>query len=113
MSRVKRGSIARKHRKRILKFNKGFVGSHSSLFRTANQQSMRAFRYSYIDRRKRKNEMRKLWIKRLNSAAKINGFQYNQFICQLKKSKVQINRKILAQLSLVDYKAFVFLTKNI
>lgn len=111
MSRVKRGSVAKKYRKKILKFNKGFVGSHSVLYRTAKQQNMRALRYSYIDRKKRKREFRKIWIKRINSASRYQNQHYSLFINKLKKSKILLNRKILAQLCLYDSASFVKLIK--
>ena len=109
MSRVKRGSVVKKYRKKILKFNKGFVGSHSLLYRIAKQQNMRALRYSYIDRKKAKRSFRKLWIKRINSASRLHGKTYNELINKLKISKVVINRKILAQLCLYDFKSFLYL----
>lgn len=113
MSRVKRGSVAKKYRKKILKFNKGFVGSHSILYRTAKQQNMRALRYSYIDRKKRKREFRKIWIKRINAAARLfpKSQRYSLFMSNLKKSKILLNRKILAQICLYDTSLFSYITK--
>jgi large subunit ribosomal protein L20 len=102
MTRVKRGSVARKRRRKILKFNKGFKGSHSTLFRTANQQAMKALRYAYIDRRNRKREFRKLWIRRINASSRSYGLSYSQFIYGLKKSKILLNRKVLAQIGVLD-----------
>lgn len=109
MSRVKRGTVVKKYRKKILKFNKGFVGSHSSLYRIAKQQNMRALQYSYIDRKKMKRNFRKLWIKRINSASRLHSKNYNQLINKLKISRVIINRKILALLCLHDFKSFLYL----
>ena len=106
MSRVKRGNVARKRRKKILKLAKGFRGSHSKLFRIANQQVMKALRNAYRDRRKRKRDFRRLWITRINAAARIHGLSYSKFTHHLKKAEVGLNRKMLAQLAMVDPKAF-------
>ncbi|NJK33897.1 MAG: 50S ribosomal protein L20 [Oscillatoriales cyanobacterium SM2_2_1] len=106
MTRVKRGNVARKHRKKILKLAKGFRGSHSKLFRTANQQVMKALRYAYADRRKRKRDFRRLWITRINAAVRMQGLSYSQFAGKLKKADIQLNRKMLAQLAVLDPAAF-------
>jgi len=106
MSRVKRGNVARKRRKKVLKLAKGFRGSHSKLFRTANQQVMKALRNAYRDRRKRKRDFRRLWITRINAAARMNGLSYSKLTHQLKKADVGLNRKMLAQLAMVDPDAF-------
>ena len=106
MSRVKRGNVARKRRKKILKLAKGFRGSHSKLFRTANQQVMKALRNAYRDRRKRKRDFRRLWITRINAAARMNGLSYSKLTHQLKQADVGLNRKMLAQLAMVDPDAF-------
>jgi large subunit ribosomal protein L20 len=106
MSRVKRGNVARKRRKKILKLAKGFRGSHSKLFRTANQQVMKALRNAYRDRRKRKRDFRRLWITRINAAARMNGVSYSKLTHQLKQAEVGLNRKMLAQLAMVDPQAF-------
>jgi large subunit ribosomal protein L20 len=106
MTRVKRGNVARKRRKKILKLAKGFRGSHGSLFRTANQQVMKALRNAYRDRRKRKRDFRRLWITRINAAARMHGLSYSQLIGNLKKAEVEINRKMLAQLAILDPEGF-------
>lgn len=106
MTRVKRGNVARKRRKKILKLAKGYRGSHSKLFRTANQQVMKALRNAYRDRRKRKRDFRRLWITRINAAARQNGISYSQLIGQMKKANIQINRKMLAQLAVLDPASF-------
>ncbi len=106
MTRVKRGNVARKRRKKILKLAKGFRGSHSKLFRTANQQVMKALRNAYRDRRKKKRDFRRLWITRINAAARQQGMSYSQLINKLKKSDIQLNRKILAQLAVLDPPTF-------
>lgn len=106
MARVKRGNVARKRRKKILKLAKGFRGSHSKLFRTANQQVMKALRYAYRDRRRRKRDFRRLWIARINAAARQQGMSYSRLIGQLKKANVEINRKMLAQMAVLDPDGF-------
>ena len=106
MVRVKRGNVARKRRKKILKFAKGFKGAHSRLFRTANGQVMKALIYSYVGRKRRKQDFKKLWICRVNAAARTEGTNYSKLRNSLKKSSIGLNLKMLAQLSLLDKKTF-------
>lgn len=106
MTRVKRGNVARKRRKKILKLAKGFRGSHSRLFRIANQQVMKALRNAYRDRRKRKRDFRRLWIARINAATRQHGVSYSKFMGQLKRADIQLNRKMLAQLAATDPDSF-------
>ena len=106
MARVKRGNVARKRRKKILKLAKGFRGSHSTLFRTANQQVMKALRYAYRDRKKRKRDFRRLWITRINAAVRLHGMSYSKFMGNLKKTNIEINRKMLAQMAVLDPDGF-------
>lgn len=106
MARVKRGNVARKRRKKILKLAKGFRGAHSKLFRTANQQVMKALRSAYRDRRRRKRDFRRLWIARVNAAARQNGMSYSKFVGSLKKADIQLNRKTLAQMAILDPNSF-------
>ncbi|MEB3216245.1 MAG: 50S ribosomal protein L20 [Nostocales cyanobacterium 94392] len=106
MTRVKRGNVARKRRKKILKLAKGFRGSHSTLFRTANQQVMKALRHAYRDRKKRKRDFRRLWITRINAAIREHGMSYSKFMGYLKKSNIEINRKMLAQMAILDPAGF-------
>ena len=106
MTRVKRGNVARKRRKKILKLAKGFRGSHSKLFRSANQQVMKALRNAYRDRRKRKRDFRRLWIVRINAAARQHGINYSRLVDKLKKTDIQLNRKMLAELAFLDPDAF-------
>ena len=106
MARVKRGNVARKRRKKILKLAKGFRGSHSTLFRTANQQVMKALRNSYRDRKKRKRDFRRLWITRINAAVRQHGMSYSKFMGYLKKADIQLNRKMLAQMAVLDPDGF-------
>ena len=106
MVRVKRGNVARKRRKKILKFAKGFKGAHSRLFRTANGQVMKALIYSYVGRKRRKQDFKKLWICRVNAAARNEGVNYSTLRSSLKKSSISLNLKMLAQLSVLDKKTF-------
>ncbi len=106
MTRVKRGNVARKRRKKILKLAKGFRGSHSTLFRTANQQVMKALRNAYRDRRKKKRDFRGLWIARINAAARRQGMNYSQLTNKLKKANIQLNRKMLSQIAAQDPETF-------
>jgi large subunit ribosomal protein L20 len=113
MVRVKRGNVARKRRKKVLKLAKGFRGSHSRLFRIANQQVMKSLTYSYMGRKQNKRKFRQLWISRINSAARLNKTKYSRFIHDLKVSKIFLNRKMLAQLSVVDPTAFTNLVTSL
>jgi large subunit ribosomal protein L20 len=106
MVRVKRGNVARKRRKKVLKIAKGYVGSHSKLFRAANQQVMKALKYAYRHRRERKREFRRLWITRINAAARTEGLAYSRLIDGLSKARVGLNRKMLAQMAILDPQAF-------
>nr|AYR06462.1 ribosomal protein L20 [Rhodogorgon sp.] len=106
MTRIKRGNVARKRRKKILKLAKGFKGSHSCLFRTAKQQVLKSLRYSYIDRKRKKRDYRRLWIVRINAAIRSHGITYSEFVNLTKKLSIGLNRKILAQLSVLDPHAF-------
>jgi len=106
MTRVKRGNVARKRRNKILRLARGFQGSNGSLFRTANQRVMKALCNSSRDRRRRKRDFRRLWIARINAAARLNGLSYSRLIGGLKKADVRINRKMLAQLALADPSSF-------
>ncbi len=111
--RVKRGNVARKRRKKILKLAKGFRGSHSRLFKIANQQVMKALRNAYRDRRKRKRDFRRLWIARINAGARQNGLSYSKLMGQMKKADVQINRKMLAQLAATDPDTFTKVVSSV
>ncbi|QDZ39929.1 50S ribosomal protein L20 [Euhalothece natronophila Z-M001] len=106
MTRVKRGNVSQKRHKKVLKLAKGFRGGHSKLYRTANQQVMKALRHSYRDRRRRKRDFRRLWISRINAAARQNGMSYSQLTGQLRKADIQLNRKMLANLAMLDPEAF-------
>nr|YP_009629461.1 ribosomal protein L20 [Coelastrella saipanensis]AVV61571.1 ribosomal protein L20 [Coelastrella saipanensis] len=107
MTRVKRGNVSRKRHKKVLNLTKGFRGAASLLFRTANQQNMKALRYSYANRRKKKRNFRRLWIARLNAAIRAYGLNYSEFLFALKNSKIVLNRKVLAQLAICDPDTFL------
>nr|QCI08038.1 ribosomal protein L20 [Plumaria plumosa] len=113
MTRVKRGNVARKRRKKILKLAKGFRGSHSKLFRTAKQQVLKSMRYSFVGRKNKKRYYRRLWIVRINAAVRLYSINYSQFIYFLKKAKIALNRKTLAQLAIIDKLAFDYLINSI
>nr|YP_009690857.1 ribosomal protein L20 [Oleandra articulata]QEG57637.1 ribosomal protein L20 [Oleandra articulata] len=102
MTRVKRGFIARRYRKGILNFASGFRGAHSRLFKAANQQEKRALACAYVDRNNRRIKFRRLWIARINAAARKNGITYSSTIHNLFDNQVFMNRKILAQVATPD-----------
>lgn len=109
MPRVKGGNIARKRRKKVLKLAKGYFGSKSLLYRTANEQVMKSLRYAYRDRKQRKREFRKLWITRINAAARLSGLSYSRFINGLLKAGAEVNRKMLADIAVTDPAGFAAL----
>ena len=100
------GYTTRRRRKAVLKLAKGYVGSKHTIYRTANEAVMRAMQYAYRDRKQKKRDFRKLWIQRINAAAKENGLKYSLFICGLSRAGVEVNRKMLADLAVNDPKAF-------
>jgi len=106
MPRVKHSVVSRKRHKKILKLAKGYRGAKSKLYRVANQQVMKSLMYAYRDRRNRKRDFRKLWIARINAAARMNGISYSRFINGLKRAGVEINRKMLADMAVNDAAAF-------
>jgi len=110
MVRIKRGNIARKRRKKILRIAGGYKGAHSVLFRVANQQVMKALRYSYVNRKQKKRIFRKIWITRINAASRIEGITYSCFINNLNKAKITLNRKMLSQIAILDNSTFVKIT---
>ena len=111
MVRVKRGVNAKKRHKNILKQSKGYFGAKSKLFRTANQAVMKSLNYAYIGRKQRKRDFRKLWITRINAAARINGMSYSKFISGLKKANITINRKMLSEMAINDPAGFAKLVE--
>ncbi len=111
MPRVTNTKVTRQRRKKVLKQAKGYFGSKRTLYRTANEQVMRSMRYQYRDRKQRKRQFRKLWITRINAAAKLNNMKYSQLIHGLKLANIDVNRKILADLAIHDEKAFTQLAE--
>ena len=107
MSRVKRGVVAHRRHKKILKQAKGYYGARSRVFRVAKQAVIKAGQYAYRDRRQRKRQFRALWIARINAAARVNGLSYSRFINGLKKASVEIDRKMLADIAVHEKEAFV------
>jgi large subunit ribosomal protein L20 len=106
MARVKRGVAARKRHKKILELASGFSGTHSRLFRPANEAVMHSLAYQYRDRRKRKGDFRKLWIARINAASRQAGIPYSRFIAGLGRSGVELSRKQISELAVHDPAAF-------
>ncbi len=106
MPRVKGGTVTRKRRKRVLKLAKGYYGAKRLLFKVAKQQVIKSGQYAYRDRRNKKREFRKLWIARINAAARINGLSYSKLMFGLKTAGIEVNRKMLADLAVHDAGAF-------
>lgn len=106
MPRVKSSVVSRAKHKKVLKLAKGYRGAKSKLFRIANQQVMKSLVYAYRDRKNRKRDFRKLWIARINAAARMNGLTYSRMMNGLKRAGVDINRKILADMAVNDAQAF-------
>ena len=112
MARVKGAMNTRKRHKKILKLAKGYRGAKSKLFRTANQAVMKSLVYSYIGRKQKKRDFRKLWIARINAAARMNGLSYSKFMYGLKTAGVDLNRKVLADIALNDPATFAALAQT-
>ena len=110
MTRIKRGSLKRKKHNKILKEARGYYGAKSRSYRSAKQQLLKSMSYAYRDRKNNKRNFRRLWIIRINAAARINGLSYNELINGLKKASVEINRKILSEIAVNDPNAFKALT---
>jgi large subunit ribosomal protein L20 len=106
MARVKRGVVARRRHKKILKQAKGYYGARSRVFRVAKQAVIKAHQYAYRDRRNRKRSFRALWISRINAGARAKGLSYSRLIAGLKKAEVEIDRKVLADLAMNEQQAF-------
>ena len=111
MARIKRAVNAHKKRRKVLKLAKGYWGSKSKQYRTASEQVRRSLRYAYEGRKMRKRDFRRLWIARINAAARINGMSYSAFINGLKKKNIEVNRKMLADLAVNDAAAFAQLVQ--
>lgn len=112
MPRIKAGKITRARHKKILKLAKGYRGSRSKHFRPANETVMKALFYARRDRRQKKRNFRRLWIARINAAARMNGLSYSQFINGLNKAGVQLNRKVLADIAVNDAAGFSALVEK-
>ena len=112
MARIKGALMTRKRRKKVLKLAKGYFGAKSKLFKTAKEAVMKSGQYAYIGRRQRKRDFRRLWIARINAAAKLNGMNYSTFMNGLKKAGVTLNRKMLAELAVSDAAAFTALVEQ-
>ena len=106
MVRVKRGNVARKRRKKILALAKGYRGAHSALFRVANQQVMKALTYSYVGRKQKKRIFRQIWISRINAASRLHGISYSRVMNQFKTTDIDLNRKMLSQIAILDTSTF-------
>ena len=109
---VKGGYVTRQRRKRTLKLAKGYYGAKHLLFKTAKQQVMKSYMYAYRDRRQKKRDFRRLWITRINAAARMNGISYSVLMNGLKKAGVEVNRKMLADLAVHDAAAFTALVEQ-
>ena len=106
MPRVKGGTVTRRRRKKVLKLAKGYFGSKHTLYKTANEQVMHSFKYAYNDRRKLKGNMRKIWIARINAAARMNDLSYSRLMHGLKLANISINRKMLSEMAIHDAESF-------
>jgi large subunit ribosomal protein L20 len=111
MTRIKRGTVKKRKHKKILKEARGYYGAKKRSYRLAKEQLLKSLKYSYIDRKNRKRTFRRLWIIRINAAARLNGISYNEFINGLKKANVEINRKMLSEIAVGDPTAFQKLTE--
>ncbi len=112
MARVKGGMSTKKRRNRVLKLAKGYRGAKSKQFRTAKQAVMKSLSYAYVGRKLRKREFRRLWIARINAAARLNGLSYSRFMNGLKNANVNINRKMLSELAISNPAAFTQLVET-
>jgi len=113
MARVKGGFAAKKKHKRVLKLAKGYFGSRSKQYRTAKQSVMRALAHSFAGRKQTKRDYRRLWITRINAAARANGVSYSRFMNALKTNNININRKMLAEMAVNNESAFTALVKQV
>ena len=112
MARVKKGVTARKRHKKVIKQAKGFYGQKSTNFKAANPAVMRALRSAYVGRKNKKREYRRLWIARINAAARANGISYSKFMNGLKKSGIEMNRKMLSEMAIYDPAGFAALCET-
>lgn len=112
MARVKGGTVTRQRRKKVLKLAKGYYGSKHTLYKTAKEQVMTSYTYAFRDRRQTKRNFRKLWIARINAAARMNGLSYSKFMHGLKLANIDMNRKMLADIAIHDAEAFTTLAEQ-
>ncbi|NLC20422.1 MAG: 50S ribosomal protein L20 [Halomonadaceae bacterium] len=112
MTRVKRGVVARRRHKKVLKMAKGYYGARSRVFRVAKQAVIKAGQYAYRDRRQRKRQFRALWIQRINAGARLHGLSYSRFVGGLKKAGIEIDRKVLADLAVHEKAAFAAIVEK-
>lgn len=112
MARVKGGVVTRRRHKKVIKAGRGYYGSRNSLFKRANEAMLKSLWYAYRDRRTRKRDLRRLWISRINAAARQNGTTYSRFIHGLRQSEIRLNRKVLADLAVRDPQAFSAVVKR-
>ena len=112
MARVKRAVNAQKKKRKIMKLAKGYFGAKSKQYRAASEQVRRSLRYAYIGRKLKKRDFRRLWIARINAAARINGLSYSKMINGLKIAGIEVNRKVLADLAISDAAAFTALAEK-
>lgn len=112
MARVKGGTVTRKRRKKTLKLAKGYYGAKHTLFKTAKEQVMNSYNYAYRDRRQKKRDFRKLWIARINAAARMNNISYSKLMHGLKVAGIDVNRKMLADIAVNDADGFTALTEQ-
>ncbi len=112
MARIKSGPQGTSRHKSILKFTKGYAGSRHRLIRRANEAMLKSMWYAYRDRRVRKRDLRKLWITRINAAARLNGLTYSRLVNHLRKAEINLNRKMLADLAVRDPEAFTAIVKK-
>ncbi len=112
MARVKRGLVVRRRHRKVLRLAKGYWGKKSRWFKLANQTVMRALAQAYAHRRARKRDFRRLWIARINAAARVHGMSYSRLICGLRRAGIRVNRKVLADLAVGDDGAFEALVKR-
>ena len=111
MARIKRAVNAHKSRRKVMKLAKGYWGAKSKQYRAASEQVARSLRYAYKGRKMRKRDFRRLWITRINAAARMNGMSYSTFINGLKKQNIEVNRKMLADLAVNDAAGFAKLVE--
>lgn len=112
MARIKGATMSRKRRNKVMKMAKGYYGSKSSLFKTAKQAVMKSGQYAYVGRKQKKRDFRRLWITRISAACKLNGMNYSTFMNGLKKSGIELNRKMLSEIAIADPAAFTALTEK-